>query len=308
MKSLIFALLIALVPNSAWAKKCGEGYYKDKVLGCVPKGRTFVKELDPRTQADRVKALGKAITSGNSQDVERALGGILTGGSFCGACKTYAANIFPDIPQENIDQIVGRGAMVWAATGYPEFIVIDIVKNTASAAPLAPEEDETLLSPSKRAPKSFVATADCLGKTDKGELYAAWSSNPILKSGPTSFTFPTVDLAVGDLIELTAPICPAFMDKSRGRSIDTASMQFERSKAIPGSEKSLKWFLIGKSASRSLQPAAISPQIHALPVANESVTESSQAPSENGKYLWAFVSAGIIAVGLVGFVALRRQR
>lgn len=300
LSSIVVAAIYTCIASAAIS--CPDGYYKEGFTGvCLPKGRTVEKELNPETHVKKVLTLAEAIATGNSDEQEKALGALLTSAPTCGGCMTYKANIAPDIPDAMFHQIVGRGAIVWAGTGSPELVVIDMISNLPKPTSLAPSDEDSQAIPVGRVARVFSAKADCLGRSNDGEIFAAWKDAPALVSSEGSFVFPAVDLLPGDAINVTAPICETFIEKGKGESIASGTFIFQRSRTSAGAPEALKWFLIGPASSISPVPQHTHP---AIATATPDMTSNIASPSVEKRTSPSQTSWGIIAAIIGGLIAL----
>lgn len=225
---------------------CPDGYYKDDLGLCLPYDKTLGENLNPakplRTAADIVTA----IANGRTEDVFEALGEYLINSPNCVACDTVATNLLPNIPKDQLHRVVGRGFIVFSATGDPSLVVADFANNTIvsfenrSAPVLTP-----LPPPKDRSKKFYTVQVDCMIR--KGANVSGYSVNPISASGPSgSGELPYIDIYEGDELSITSPLCSEYNDPlSETQAISSAVVSYERIDVFSGPPNSFRWAISG---------------------------------------------------------------
>jgi hypothetical protein len=234
---------------------CGPCEYRDGLTGqCLPKGGCIVEQLNPVTQVQKVITLATAVASGDTAAIKQSLGNVLITSPNCLGCQSVVHNVLPNLSDVQINAAVGEGFLVYLATGDPVLVTIDAATNIASQQNVRNQQpqlpDPSRSSATKRATRSYSATATCLVKK-KGDsyVYAAWKAPAIFTgAGGTKFQYPDIDLLAGDILTITAPICPSWNDSKQGQeSITSAKFKFEAVSSLTGKPEAIKWFAYGRN-------------------------------------------------------------
>lgn len=246
---MLAALFLVLSHEHAASKKCGPCEYKDSFGLCLPKGGCVIQQLNPVEQTKRAVKVIDAISRGNPKEVASALGAALIDSPGCLACRSVAHNILPNLTDEQINGVAGRGFLTYLATGDPVLVVIDVAANIARQSSIKPTSPPPNLTarPQNRQQKNYAAHADCMSVMPDGKVYAGWKESPSLTAEDKKpFRYPEVDLFPGDIIEITAPLCASWDDKTTNvRALRSARLRYEGPSTVPGSKDAIKWFLIG---------------------------------------------------------------
>lgn len=253
------AALLAIVLGFAaqGTAACGKCEYKEKwTRVCLPKIGCSHEQLDPINpveQAKKLITLATAVASGDMGQIKASLGNVLMNSSNCLTCPMIAHTVLPNLTDEQINSIVGEGALVFAATQDPVLVTLDVANNVAREQKIAKARSTPPIpvnEPKSRQAQEYFAQAKCLIFHDSDEMaYAAWTAPAIFRDNNNGeYQFPNVDLLPGDTINITAPLCPAWDNPNAGTyAITSVSLTFEAVSSLTGDEKTLKWIVAGKT-------------------------------------------------------------
>jgi hypothetical protein len=237
--AMIAALACCIATKAAVA--CPDGYYSDSFGICWPYGPKI-----GGTPGQTWEALKK----GDFNTAAKGVGDIVITLK-CPACAVAGQLLISRKDRATISTIVGRGVIL-QAVGLPSAVVYgDIALNVVTST-LLQNPQKTVPIPQASAPArppqvfKSVDQATCITQKPPAlAVVAAWVQAPRLSDAATKqFTYPDLDLQIGDTIEVTAPTCPEYAGIDT-KSLVSASFKYEGSQIIPGSPERLKHFLWG---------------------------------------------------------------
>ncbi|MBB4391795.1 hypothetical protein [Bradyrhizobium sp. ERR14] len=197
-----------------------------------------------------------AAKTGDPQKIKLATGALLlTNNMACPTCSGLAREVLPGLTDDQIQRIVGSGWLVFASTGSPILVVVDVANNVASEYSLDQDSPPILATPesARRKPKVFRAEPQCL-IVKSGSVHAGWKSPPaLIDQGGKRYQFPDVDLVPGDRIDAQATeLCTQWKSKDVA-VLKTATFRYQGNSTASTSSNVVKYFLRGSSSS---QPVA----------------------------------------------------
>lgn len=253
---LIIVTCATLASFSAFA--CPDCYYKDNFGICWPYDKCVVPVIiDTSTEAPKKAInLAVALSQGDPKIINQATGDLLLSSTSCIGCRSLAEKILPELTDEQINGIVGRGFFIFVATNDPVLVTLDAANNIAKEQKIRRNKPPASIpkSPTKstniREPKTFTAIAECIMKdSSSGDIYAAWKDPAIIYgTGGSKFKYPAVDLFAGDTVIVTAPKCADWDKPNQGQvGLTSAKFKFEAVSSLAGENEVLKWFMYGPS-------------------------------------------------------------
>jgi len=133
--------------------------------------------------------------------------GALVIGASCPTCALAGQTILDHQNQVFVETVVGRGWLVFLVTGSPSIVLVDTATSIVTDYTISHPKDNPLQPPRPvRSAKTYKASdALCAIRSDDGSVLAGWVDEPVLTDAAgSSYTFPHVDLAKGDLVKIHA--------------------------------------------------------------------------------------------------------
>jgi hypothetical protein len=260
IKPRSLAIFVAVMTLKGVAEACGPCEYEDGILKiCMPKGDCIIPPaLVPPNPLTVIVTVADAIKSGNVSELKRTVGEVvMSSTAVCGfGCKYVTTTILPNATPEQLHSIAGEGFLTYLASGDPILVAIDVGANVAQAQKVgaprtAPPVAASGAAPKptpKRGTKKYTATAKCMSKwKGKNTVYAFWTDPAaFVGTDGSNHQFPTIDLLPGDILTVTSPKCPGFVDTaSGGVSLETATFKYAKVDSQPGPAERLKWIIVG---------------------------------------------------------------
>jgi len=255
-------LLLMMVSFAGQAMACPDGYYKDGLFGvCLPYDKKVGEGLNPVNNITNAVLITQGLAEGNGDKLKQGIGGMILHSQCAVACEAIAANVVPQLSPEQLKQIVGEGFIVFATTGDPYLTVIDVGANAARQMEINGQQATPPIPappPPPRPQMEYTAVATCIVQhTATLKTVAGWIDPPQLTAGGVTYTFPAVDLREGDIIQLSAPNCPAGNNPGAGQQMLTAaSISYLRADVMPGGPQQMKIFITGMPKAVAGQAAA----------------------------------------------------
>lgn len=247
---LVISSIFCLTIQTAYA--CGPCEYQDDIGICWPYDKCVSDQVNPVEQGKKILTLGQAIASGKGPEIRKSLGNVLISSPNCLGCRSLAHTALPDMTDEQVNEVIGRGFLVYVGTGDPVLVAIDALTNLATEQKVK-KKPATLPSPvadtpKKRKPKTYSANAECLIQyKDQPTIYAAWKEPAtFMDEDGKTYTYPNIDLLEGDTLKISAPVCPTWHRPSSGQeSITASTFKFEAVSPLTGKPETIKWFVYG---------------------------------------------------------------
>ncbi|MDZ4020647.1 hypothetical protein PssiTeo3_40420 [Pseudomonas sichuanensis] len=240
-KGIINLCLMSLALLSTNVFSCQDGYYS-KFGICLPNSGTVIERTNP--VPDALNILG-ATVSGDVNALTQAIGGAVVKGS-CPAC----AVLLEGKDKVFVEQVVGRGWLVFIATGDPALVVADAATNIANRILLGQEEPPVFsASPAKiREPIAYTTSeANCLVRhTATGKVTAGWADAPVLRADGLEKVYPNVNMLPVDTVKITSKNdCPPVPEGQE--RLSEIVINVNQSQAIPAEGTIMKYFFMGKA-------------------------------------------------------------
>ncbi|WP_412063943.1 hypothetical protein [Rhizobium sp. SYY.PMSO] len=199
---------------------CPAGYASDSFGFCEPTSGHLLTAADQYAQ--RFITLADALAKGNDKAIDQALGDVLVNSPGCLGCAGLAHEIAPGLTKEQINEIVGDGAITFYTTGDPVLVMVDVGQKLVTEKPIATMPIAPSQSPGPRPPVGYSVQANCI-IGHQNLIVATLPSNAVFKSPQALSAFPWVDVRADDLIYLTARSdCPFILDRAAQTASYTA--------------------------------------------------------------------------------------
>lgn len=225
MKKLLFLVFLLAAGVSIPAFACPDGQYEQCAQACafggcvkagcicVPNSGTVFKSATKAAGAaanplpDLLNVAG-AVVHGNVNELSNAIGGAIV--NSCIACGTVA-NIYVS-PEDRpfIEEIIGRGFIIFVTTEDPYLVVADAATSVAMRVALKQPPPPIPLpiptpDPAAQPITWETSAADCIF-SNKDAYVAGWIAPPVLTNKKTNekFTFPNVGIGEKDTVTVTS--------------------------------------------------------------------------------------------------------
>lgn len=250
MKKALRNMAFILVLFASYAFSCPDGYY-DQWGVCLPNSGTVAKAVPPAMNPlpDTLNVLGAAV-KGDIKGLEKAIGGVILKGT-CPGCDVLLTLSSDAEGKAFIQSAVGRGWLLFMATGDPVLVVVDAAATTANRVELkqTPAAGAPVVKP--RGNKVFQAgPAQCIVKHSDGSVVVGWAKPPVFKDAESGevYVYPEVDLLEADKVAVAStddcPNVPPGQEK-----LKIVTVRYKYSTVSPGTGTVMKFFVVGKFES-----------------------------------------------------------
>jgi hypothetical protein len=217
------------------ALACPDGYYEANFPPvCLPTDTTVYHSPAIIPPLPDIIHVGQAVVHANIDELTKSVGALIVNND-CGiVCQTFLANVLQPKDKEVLEELVGRGFLMWLSDsdaavllGFPatsaaaQFIIRRSRPEPGSEPPMFAKQKE-------RSSVTYKAdNALCLITSPNGKrVFAWWSKLPHL-TGKDGKVVPidSADLRKGDFIEVSASPCKGD-SKLQQKSITGAKIKF----------------------------------------------------------------------------------
>jgi hypothetical protein len=252
--SLVMALALLLSGVPAFA--CPDGQYEACAFGaacvCLPDGDPVVRAVNPLP--DTLNVLG-GVVKGDVHQISQGVGALVNKAS-CLGCAVAGQIVLKANDKAFVETVVGRGWLVFVATGSPTLVLADASTNVTKAYSLTHPPPNPLmpLPPANRAVRTYIVPgALCAGRSDAVTAAAGWVDAPVFTDeNGFKHTFPGIDLAKGDIVEITAENqeCPA--PPPGQLALKRLTLKYDYPSISPApNQGAMKYFMVGAYVSGS---------------------------------------------------------
>ena len=250
--------LIAALTLVSGAEACPEGQY-ESCLGekpgrqcvCLPNGKTFSDQFGKRNPLPDTLKTAAGVRKGDTKLLSEGVGALIIEGT-CQGCPVLAQNLISKPNKELVEQIVGRGWLLFETVIDPILITADAAHGIVAKWDLS--KPDVSPSPAVREPKTFRAKgALCIVQSEKKQGIAGFVKAPRLVDDQTKRAFifrrraVEANLVPGDTLIITASgdakQCAAVPGGQT--QLKQAKIRFEYSSFSIGSPTTMKDFLVG---------------------------------------------------------------
>ena len=258
VKSLPLIAALALVSG---AEACPEGQY-ESCLGekpgrqciCLLNGKTFADQFGKLNPLPDTLQTAAGVRKGDSKLLSAGVGALIIEGT-CQGCPLVAQNLMSKPNKQLVEQIVGRGWLLFETGTDPILITADAARSLAAKWDLSkPEVTPMSPSPTARQPKTFRAKgALCIVQSEQKQGIAGFVNAPRLVDDHTKRAFifrkraVEANLVPGDTLIITASgdakQCAAVPEGQI--QLKQAKIRFEYSSFSVSSPTTMKDFLVG---------------------------------------------------------------
>jgi len=222
---------------------------------CLPNGKTFNDEFGKtRNPLPDTLKTAAGVRKGDSKLLSEGVGGLIIKGT-CQGCVVLAQTLMSKPNKELVEQVVGRGWLLFETGIDPVLITADAAHSIAAKWDLS-KPDVTPMSPSPapREPKTFRAKgALCIVQSEQKQGIAGFVKAPRLVDDRTKRAFifrkraVEADLVPGDTLIISASgdakQCAAVPEGQT--RLKQAQIRFEYPSFSVGSPTTMKYFLVG---------------------------------------------------------------
>lgn len=254
-RSKVLAVLVGfsaalLVPLSR-AVACPDGQYEACVFGgciCLPNGGIVTKGLNPLPDTLNTVA---GVLKGDVNAISTGIGGLVIKAS-CPGCAVAAQTLLSSPDKQFVEAVVGRGWLIFVATGAPVLVLVDAARSMPRQYALTRPPVNPLQAPppSSREQKLYrVEAALCAVGDGAGNLVAGWVDPPSFVETATKVVseYPIIDVFENDVVEFAVENTGCPLPPPGQAQLTSVRMKYGHSNAVPAaSPTAMKYFVTGK--------------------------------------------------------------
>jgi hypothetical protein len=196
-------------------------------------------------QLPDIVKVGDAVIHFDAAKLTQAAGSLIVK-STCPGCEAFATLVMDKKDKAFVEQLVGRGWILYVTGGNPVFIAALADKSEVTETPLNQNSAPLSIPEKKRGVKTYSASPAICAVASRKSVTAGWVDAPVLTNSKTGerSTYPNVDLIKGDIVVVTSTNDCAAGPKPQ-RLVSTARFNYSFSSTVPGSPTNMKYFLTG---------------------------------------------------------------